>query len=30
MEKSVTKTAKSVEEAIALAVAELGINEDDA
>jgi len=30
MEKSVTKTAKTVEEAIALAVGELGISEDDA
>ncbi len=30
MEKSVTKTAKTVEEAIALAIEELGISEDDA
>ncbi|NLC75718.1 MAG: protein jag [Clostridiales bacterium] len=30
MEKSVTKTAKTVEEAIALAVAELGVSEDEA
>ena len=30
MEKSVTKSAKSVEEAIALAMEELGISEDDA
>ena len=30
MEKSVTKTAKSVEEAIALAIEELGVSEDDA
>jgi len=30
MEKSVTKTAKTVEEAIALAIEELGVSEDDA
>lgn len=30
MEKSVTKTAKTVEEAISLAIEELGISEDDA
>ena len=30
MEKSVTKTAKTVDEAIALAIEELGITEDDA
>ena len=30
MEKSVTKSAKSVEEAIALAIEELGVSEDDA
>ena len=30
MEKSVTKTAKTVEEAISLAIVELGISEDDA